>query len=818
VWANSSEPKRAVGRSPCVPIVTAFSAGIAADHTYEFGRVLLFTAAAVLLTVLVVGRQAHRPIRVMALLFLYAVLGAAAHGAAWRDRGVESVVRLIGDRPRLVRVTGRIVSPPVVNRRRDTGRRAAWLLVDRTRAVLEVDRLAEEDAGAFQKVSGRVQLSVAGHLLHVNVGDRVEVFGWLASPGRPTNPGDFDSEHDLRRRGIDGLLYADHPEAVRRLTKGQWGWRRALAQVRERLSVLFATHLSRTNAPVGAAMVLGDRSSMPRDVRDVYIASGAMHVLAISGLHVGILALVLVVMTRLLNLPTTVGAMAVVACVWIYAGLTGLAPPVMRAAAFLTIWALATATLRRPLLLNTVAATALVFLLFDPLLLFDVGARLSFLAILGIRWSMQFSAFSERLFDPVDEPSWKLRLAISVLRLQVMSLGIWLFTAPIVAAEFGVVSPVGFALNVVLIPLVTVVMWLGYAFFGVCLLVPQLAGPFGSLFDFGLSGVNGLVGLAGRWQLGHVFTAAPPVWWIAGYYGLVSLGLICPTWVGRRLRSLSVLLAWLAVGLLTAAVPVERDGSLRLIVLDTGHGGAMLVETPAGRTFLFDCGSMEDNRYIADSVWRVLRDRGHASLDALIISHADLDHCNNVPALLHGGRVGTLIASRTFLDFNQQIVAEACEAARKQNVPIRLVAEGDRLRLDPTVSISVLHPPDRPPANDDNANSIVIEIEYAGRVLLLTGDVEGPGQEELFQRAARGGYDVLVAPHHGGRMANTTRLAEWAQPKTVLVSCGHRVNRAHLEATYVDSRLYLTSRDGAVTVQIKPNGNMAVSCFASNTP
>ncbi|HEX6985596.1 MAG TPA: ComEC/Rec2 family competence protein, partial [Planctomycetaceae bacterium] len=749
--SDSSEPKHEpAGRSPCLPVAAALAAGIAIDHAVALPRVPVLVAAAVLLAVLSSAREARRPFRVAALLLLFGALGAVAHGTAWRDRSPDSVARLPGERPKLVRLTGTLIAPPVVERRRESGRKAAWQLDDRTRVVVEAEGVSDE-SGSSRRVTGRVQLTSAGHLIHVAAGDRIEVTGWLRRPADPRNPGGFDARDHLRKRRIDAALYVDHPDAVRRIGSPGFDPRRAVAGLRERLSVAFAEHLSVRNGPVGAAMILGDRSTMPLDVRDAYVASGAMHILAISGLNVGILAAPLVVLGRLLNLSSVGTALAAVAGTWAYAVLTDLEPPVVRATLFLTLWALATLVMRRPSPLNTAAATALVLLLWDPLLLFDLGAQLSFLAVLGMSWSLRAVPSANRLFEELAEDRpWRARIARSVLVAQAMGLGVWLFTAPLIAAEFGIVSPVGFLLNVILIPLAAVVMWAGYAFFGVCLLLPQAAGPFGAFFDFGLSAVNALVVGAGEWRLGHVFTPPPPGWWLVGFYALLFVGLIRPAWAGRRLRGWSVLLGWTCLGLTFGLAPTDTTGGcLRMTALDAGHGAAILVEAPNGRTLLFDCGSMEDDRRTAEAVWRAMRLRGGTRLDAVLISHADLDHCNNLPALLRGGPVGTVVASRSFLDFDQTAVTAVCDAAREAGVPIRLIKAGDAIRLDPETEITVLHPPDRSPHGDDNANSVVLRIGYAGRTILLTGDLEGPGQTELFARHPDGGCDVLVSPHHG---------------------------------------------------------------------
>lgn len=811
--AEKSERRRE--RSPCIPVVLAYGIGIVADHGLALPRPTLLLAAAFLLAcliTLIALRSTERRSRVAVLLLLFLLLGAASHGAAWRDRGAGSITRRLSDHPRLATITGTVLTPPTIDRRRESGRRAAWLLEDRTRMIVTLSGIAAEPGERTATVTGRVQISAAGHLIHLEPGDRFEATGWLSRPRPPRNPGGFDICNYLRTQRIDATFSTDHPDAVRRLDTSDFNWRRSVAAQRQRFSVLFASHLSGANGPVGAAMILGDRSTMPLDIRDAYVASGAMHILAISGLHVGILAMFLMTIGRLLQFSSTATTIAVLLCVWLYAVLTNLEPPVVRAAVFLTNWSLASLTMRRSTLLNVVASTALLLTLVDPLLVFDVGAQLSFLAIVGIVWTLRTFPAANALRIGHDEESgrWSSRIWRPLLATQMLGLGIWIFTAPLIASVFGIVSPAAILLNVVLIPLVTVVLWSGYAFFGACLLAPQAAGAFGALFDLGLTVVNSTVMGVGEWRFGHLAVPGPPGWWLAGFYGLLVIPLLREWPSKRRLSRWYAPMVWTGMGLATGLAPASDGRTLRVTALDVGHGGAALIELPNGRLLLVDCGSMEDNRWPAEAVWNAVRQRGTMRLDAVVVTHADLDHGNNVPALIRGGTVGSLLVARSFLDFDQTVVRRACDAAREAGIPIRLVAAGSRIDVDPNVALEVLHPSDCRPGDDDNANSIVLRIRYGSRTVLLTGDLEGSGQAELFARHPEGGYDVLFAPHHGGRKANTWETADWARPNVVVVSASRRVNETALQNTYRDARLYLTPRHGAITIAIDAGGRMGV--------
>jgi competence protein ComEC len=143
------------------------------------------------------------------------------------------------------------------------------------------------------------------------------------------------------------------------------------------------------------------------------------------------------------------------------------------------------------------------------------------------------------------------------------------------------------------------------------------------------------------------------------------------------------------------------------------------------------------------------------------------------------------------------------------------VRDGDRLRLDDGVEIRVLHPPFGRPHSDDNANSIVLSIEFAGRRILLTGDLEGHGQTTLLSTPPVA-VDVLQSPHHGSRRANSAALGDWANPKEVVISADARVDFKSLRAAY-DPETRITSTDdaGAITFEIHPDGTLERTTYVA---
>ncbi|MGH7199773.1 MAG: ComEC/Rec2 family competence protein, partial [Planctomycetaceae bacterium] len=169
---------------------------------------------------------------------------------------------------------------------------------------------------------------------------------------------------------------------------------------------------------------------------------------------------------------------------------------------------------------------------------------------------------------------------------------------------------------------------------------------------------------------------------------------------------------------------------------------------------------------------------------------------------------GRLCIARASVGGTQEGMRTVTDTAAAERVPISLVAAGDRIALDSAVTITVLHPADGETSSHDNANSIVLQIEYAGRRILLTGDVERDGLDRLLSLPERP-VDVLMSPHHGSRAANPPQLAAWSDPKIVVVSSGTERPTAFLREIYgEDVAIWCTAESGAVAIEIAADGTV----------
>jgi competence protein ComEC len=204
---------------------------------------------------------------------------------------------------------------------------------------------------------------------------------------------------------------------------------------------------------------------------------------------------------------------------------------------------------------------------------------------------------------------------------------------------------------------------------------------------------------------------------------------------------------------------------------------------------------------------------GRSRLDAIVVSHADADHCNGLPNIVEVMPTRSLLVHRTFLDWSQPPVAAALEKASRAGIAITTIAAGQQIELDRDVTITILHPDVQFRGKADNANSLVLSIEYRGRRILLTGDLEREGLQKLLASEPMD-TDVLLSPHHGSAAANGTDMARWSRPEWLIASCRDDKVRDRLEANFgPGTHVLTTARDGAVRCRITANGDLNVEPF-----
>lgn len=778
------KPPKRVRTAPLVPLLLAVAAGIVIDRytgglaSWKWGLIVLAATAFI-----VVGAWRWRWAWASALLVAYGALGGGWHHVRWTDLAPDNLARSVTEEPRPAWIRGVLLE--VSDPRPGVGPNDEGL----TRAILDV--AAVTDGRRWHRASGRIQLVITGDRSDLQPGETVEAAGSLARVAGPLNPGEFDYRNYLRAQGILLRMAVADADGVWSVPGGaSRPWARLLGRVRAWSHSRLVARLDPRVAPLASALLLGRREGVDPEVNDAFARTGTTHLLAISGLHLQVLAAVLFLIFRSIGASRRFSYAGVALATVAYALLVGLMPSVVRSMAMTVTVCLASLIDRPHKPANLLAMAALVTLALNPAHLFDVGGQLSFLAIAAIVWCVRpvsdwlrfvfyrvtfrhqqpGSALDEleRKFEPWWRALTRKRLGILFEGLSV-SVVVWLVALPLVMLRFHLVSPIGVLLNIPLIPITSAALLAS----GVALMLSAVWAPLGAPAAWFCSWMLRLTERLVRWgagrSWGHGFVAGPSWVWVLGFYGLLGVSVAAGVCRSRFRRPAWVLLsAWLVFGVALSRLP-RGPGALEADVLAVGHGLAVVIQDRDGRTILYDCGKMRDpsvgRRLIAPALWS----RGVNRLDLVILSHADSDHYDGLSDLLDRFSIGAVRVPPGFAGPANPGAALLVREIEARGIPVVPIVAGEEWNSGGT-SFRVRHPARGwLPSASDNARSVVLDVESNGRHWLLTGDLEQEGLRALVEQPSAP-FDVFLAPHHGGRTANPAWLYEWARPDRVIVS------------------------------------------------
>lgn len=654
---------------------------------------------------------------------------------------------------------------------------------------------------------GKILLSVRDRKTDLQYGDRIRSKARIRKARDQRNPGEFDYRAYLQAQGIFGVVSLKSGAEIELLSTGGGNWfvREVVVPAKIYLDHFISSAFPPAEAALLRGLVIGERGEVAADVKEAFAKLGVIHILAVSGLHVGFIIIVVMAVTGLMRMPHPARVIFTVLFLIFYAYLTNLKPPVTRAATMGALVLLGTLFERKTDFLNSLAIAALVILIGNPMELFQAGFQLSFAAVAAIVYlypKLKRLPGVNRLYSRFREQA----VVHYALDLLMVSTAAFLGTLPFTVLYFNRIPAYSLIANLLVIPLVFFGLANGLVAALFHLLLPALASLYSEAAWLALHSVIQLVEWGSQLPFASWDVYTYSFLHFAGYFSLLFLLFYFDRkWLYRWLVIAALFVANVAVWKSNLA---DRD-LMKITFIDVGQGDAVLLSFPDGRHALIDGGPWSPT---FDSGARVvapyLRRQGISEIDVLILSHGDSDHLGGLPYILRHFTVkevwdnGQTKRTRLYQTYLHVIDSLGIEH--------RVLSAGDVITEFAPVSIVALHPTRRFVAGGNrsaNDASLSFKFSYGQIDLLLLGDIEARGEERVNRFDALLQSEILKVSHHGSKTSSNPEFLQCVKPEIAVISVGEYNRFGHPAPVVLQrlnalgARILRTDRDSAVILE-----------------
>ena len=742
------------------------------------------------------------------------------------------------------------------------------LLENKIRFEVEVVEL--QTIGHQEKVTGRVRLTHyypelinntfhAGDLIRFN---QVR----LKHPRNFKNPGAFDYRGYLKVQGISATGSLSKNSSIETIESLPLPFFESLQnKLRGNLLKTLESEFSGEQGALLKAMLLGQKNHLSVKIKESYIATGLTHLMAVSGLHVGFIAwsafiifwpLAFQVLLKYRPEWVQSGAAKKIAAffcffpVLFYLLLVGAKITALRAGFMVLVFLFAILVNRERDLFNTLFIAAFLILIWNPEVVLNVSFQLSFAAMTGILFVMRH--FARLPDDPIDsmgeQPWWRqLLLDLSfeewkelswlqkclhslkkyIAASALISLAVYLITLPFLIFHFNQVSLIGLFLNLIMVPLASILIPLALLSLSLGSALPVLGWIVSVPVHLLLECFLVTPQFFSSFTYASVYVPSPPRWWILLYIFVLVGGI----WLALKKPSASkdtpqktlpvmlmkTSLAFALIGVVTLLIwpqfPKRPSEILQVSILDVGQGESIFIEFPNRKTMILDGGGFYKNSLdvgkvvVAPFLWN----RGIDHIDYLVATHSDQDHISGLESLADLFSIGNFLDG--FSDLDDSRIDQLRQKVLSRKAVLVPLQTGIPLNIG-EVKLTPLHPDAQfilqtianKKSKVGNELSLVLRLEYREFSMLLTGDIGKSTEEYLIQKGVSLQAEFLKSPHHGSRFSNSSSFISTVQPQAVIFSSGYlnRMQHPHPEVIerYKDfgTNIWRTDLNGSIHI------------------
>lgn len=614
----------------------------------------------------------------------------------------------------------------------------------------------------------------------LKIDDTLRVMGTFLLYESQRNPGQFDLQKYYKKQDIYGLILPDKNTAPVIIKSKGFSTRRLLETVRDGIRTQCSAYLDTREVGLLTALLIGDRSGLDPEMKWDFQNTGVIHVLAVSGLHVGYILLILTTLTPILKIPWGYDRLFILAGIWGFAALTNFTPSVNRACLMAGLYMLAPVFHRPKNPWNILSATSCILLIINPGQLFKVGFLLSFAAVGSILFFYNEinSSLPEKLkVKSITKPVFRYPWALFLV-----SLSAQIGTIPITILIFHKLPVVALIANVFIVPLVGVLVaggilllcfswlpivagWFANSIWLTTTLIQSLA-KFFSGIPYGVIVLNNFRGF-------HIIL-----------YILLTIGLVS---VLRKNYKVTILNLLICVNMMIWHWSLS-SAYMDVLFLDVGQGDSAVIRFENGKTMVIDTGyrfrRMDMGKQVVIPVLNYL---GVSKIDWLVLSHPHSDHIGGTMSVMSQFPVGTIID--TDIDYGSYTYNQILEYAEEKSIGYKNIFGGDAMKIDDRTYLQCFHP-DTGIISDYNINngSLVFRIVYGETSFLFAGDAEREAENEMAGFGRFLDSDVLKVGHHGSITSSSLDFLNNVSPKVAVISVGEK-NKFNHPSDMIISRI-----------------------------
>ena len=621
------------------------------------------------------------------------------------------------------------------------------------------------------------------------IGNEITVYGEILKFSEPTNPGQFNEKDYNLFENIDYKMQADKiiiSNSDYSVIKEQ------LYQFKQNLIKIYGSILPEKEAGTIIAMVLGDKYLLDDDVNELYKKNGISHILSISGLHVSLIGMFVYKLLKKFNLPFNVVIITSIGFLYCYGILTNFSISTVRAIIMMALMMIGEIFGKTYDMISSISLSALVILLTNPFQLFQAGFLLSYGAVIGI--ALLVPAFV-RLFPTKN----------STINGFFVSISAQLMTAPLILHFFYQLPIYSVFINMIILPLSSALMLTS--------LIAGLSGLIShNLAILIVGGANYILKFYqwvctwGKNLPGNTLTVGIPNKINVVLYIILILMFICL--VEKYCKKRTLLILPLAIIIL---IFPRRYNGLEITMIDVGQGDGIYIRNATGTSYLIDGGSSDVKNVGKYRIEPFLLSKGIDNIDYAIITHGDSDHINGLMELIKMGdiKVRNIILPEIKEKDEGYLMVE--NLAKDSHIPISYISTMDYIK-EGKLMLNCLHPSKNYEYTDPNSYSTVLSLSFGELDMLLTGDLDDRGEEELISLFEQNPsilkeYEILKVAHHGSKNSTFKPFLQLIKPDISLISCGkdNRYGHPHMELLErldeAGSEMFITFESGAITIK-----------------